>query len=138
MTDAPRADDGEQLVQQLYRAATDTLGETATRTAALGGWSSAHWLVLRTLALVDTATAAQLREQLDDYERVYDSADATTAVLARHAREVNHQWPTHGGIIDTTLTMARRGGLVDVDWRGRGRNWLWSTTADGREVFSSR
>lgn len=137
MTNAPRAEDGEQLVRQLHQAAVSAIGETAARTAALGGWSSAHWIVLRTLALVDTATAAQLREQLDDYERVYASSDSMTAVLARHARELLHLWPTHHGIIDTTLTMARRSGLVAVDWRGRGRNWLWSITTAGCAVFST-
>lgn len=137
MAEVPTTEQGEHLVQRLHQTAAESLGDSAARAAALGGWSSPHWLVLRTLAEIESATVEQIAELLDDYQRVYASPDAATAALARHAREALHLWPSRGGLIEPTLTMARRGGLADCDWRGRGRRWLWWATDTGRAVFAA-
>ncbi len=89
--------------------------------------------MLRTLAGVESATAEHLAEHLAAYERVYASPDEPVATLARHAREVEHVWPSRT-LIETTLSLARRGGLAECDWRGRGRRWLWWATDTGRAV----
>ncbi|MFD0923477.1 hypothetical protein [Saccharopolyspora rosea] len=63
------------------------------------------------------------RQHFADCEAILASPDPGTRALATAAR-AEHAWPSSG----TTVTLARCGRVATVDWRGRGRNWLWMVT----------
>jgi hypothetical protein len=137
----PIATDGAGLAACLDQVAQDILGPLRVKAMTFGlrgGWTAAHWLVLRTLVNEQQATITRLTTVLGDTERLYASSDAAIAALGRQTFEGLRRWATRLSYFQLdALKAARRGGLVGCHWRDRGGHchWLWWGTNDAEKVF---